>query len=318
MNCELISIVVPIYDVEEFLPRCLDSIIGQTYQNIEIILVDDGSPDNAGLICNNYTKLDCRISVYHLHNRGVANARLYGVEHSNGKYIVFVDPDDWVSPTYVETLYSHMNDDVDIVACGFTRVDRRVGHIYTLRNEIISSDEYIHRLLVNEIYKAPWGKIFRRSSMTLSCFHSVIRGQDFLMNLEIATHTKTISLIDHTLYYYCHRDNPAIKRITTSFEFKKDFYNKVITIIDSYDLLERYQDELFHLAMEQIYSLLATGVQCSADDDWIKSVLESSKGMKLSFRAKLICFAIKHPRLQHLFYYCRESVASIYRRAIKK
>ena len=106
MKNELISIVVPIYNVEKYLEKCVESILRQTYKNIEIILVDDGSPDLCGEICENYKKIDKRITVIHKKNGGLSDARNYGIKHSNGKYITFIDSDDYVERDYIEYLYN--------------------------------------------------------------------------------------------------------------------------------------------------------------------------------------------------------------------
>lgn len=101
----LISVIVPIYKVENFLHRCIDSILCQTYEQIEIILVDDGSPDRCGNICEEYRKIDSRIRVFHKNNGGLSDARNYGVERANGDFITFIDSDDYIAKDYIEYLY---------------------------------------------------------------------------------------------------------------------------------------------------------------------------------------------------------------------
>ena len=106
MDNELVSIVIPIYNVEKYIEKCLDSVIKQTYKNIEIILVDDGSPDNCGKICDSYANNDKRIQVIHKENGGLSDARNVGIERANGKYITFVDSDDYIELDYIEYLYT--------------------------------------------------------------------------------------------------------------------------------------------------------------------------------------------------------------------
>lgn len=100
-----VSVIVPVYKVEPYLRQCLDSLIGQTKQEIEIILIDDGSPDNCGQICEEYAKKDSRIKVFHQENQGLAQTRNNGLEASTADYIMFVDSDDWVAPTFCEQAY---------------------------------------------------------------------------------------------------------------------------------------------------------------------------------------------------------------------
>ena len=105
----LISVVVPIYNVEKYLKKCLDSILSQSYTNLEIILVDDGSPDNCGKICDEYRNKDSRIIVIHKKNGGLSSARNAGIDICKGEYLSFIDSDDFISPTYIEDLYSAIN-----------------------------------------------------------------------------------------------------------------------------------------------------------------------------------------------------------------
>ena len=131
---KLISIIIPVYKVENCVAKCLDSVISQTYQNWELILVDDGSPDNSGLICDKYARKDDRIKVFHVVNAGPSNARNYGLDNATGSYVCFIDSDDWVEPTYLEHLYSGIQPDgVGIVLGGhfrdevFKTIKRSIG-----------------------------------------------------------------------------------------------------------------------------------------------------------------------------------------------
>ena len=122
MNNELISVIVPVYKVENYLRECLDSIINQTYKNLEIILVDDGSPDKSGEICDEYALKDSRITVYHTENKGQAHARNYGLDRCRGDYITFIDSDDIVKNSYVEKLFALLKYyDSDMSACSVER-----------------------------------------------------------------------------------------------------------------------------------------------------------------------------------------------------
>ena len=105
MKEPLISVVIPVYKVENYLERCVNSVINQTYKNLEIILVDDGSPDNCGIICDRYAEVDDRVKVIHKKNGGLSSARNSGIDISSGKYITFIDSDDWVDKDYVEYLF---------------------------------------------------------------------------------------------------------------------------------------------------------------------------------------------------------------------
>ncbi len=114
-----ISVIVPVYKVEAYLPRCVDSILAQTFNDFELWLVDDGSPDNCGKICDEYASRDSRIHVIHKQNGGLSSARNAALDVCNGKYVSFVDSDDWVTPDFLESLYDTLADfDADISVCG--------------------------------------------------------------------------------------------------------------------------------------------------------------------------------------------------------
>lgn len=167
----LISVIVPVYNVEAFLPKCLESIINQTYKNIEIILVDDGSTDNSGKICDFYKIQDKRIKVIHKFNGGISSARNYGLKVIRGEYILFVDSDDWLDENHIQTLALYTNKE-RIVCCGYKRIigNNIITHcveniLKCNQSEFINvlQDYEIKRLrkyLINPIGNYMWNKIF--------------------------------------------------------------------------------------------------------------------------------------------------------------
>ena len=137
----MVSIIVPIYKVEEYLSQCIDSILCQTYSDLEIILVDDGSPDNSGSICEEYAKKDKRIKVIHKENQGLGMARNSGLELATGEFVCFVDSDDWLAENAVETWIRYqIIDNADMVMCNYDKRDNNNSLIYQYRivNEAVS------------------------------------------------------------------------------------------------------------------------------------------------------------------------------------
>ena len=163
---DLISIVVPIYKVEKYINKCIESILNQTYKNLEIILVDDGSPDNCGKIADEYAKKDNRIKVIHKKNGGLSDARNAGIDIVKGKYIAFVDSDDYIEKEYIEIMYNAIRTNkVKIVQCGINKVndDGKVLDSYGyLDNELINSK----RIIEEKYTKYPisnvvaWNKLY--------------------------------------------------------------------------------------------------------------------------------------------------------------
>lgn len=159
------SVIVPVYMVERYLSRCLDSIVRQTYDNLEIILVDDGSPDRCGAICDDYAGRDQRIIVLHKENAGVSEARNRGLDIATGEYIMFVDSDDYVDKTIVAKLIEAMEDgDADITMC--SGYDNCEGDIeerhYFDSNQEFGNEEVMHLILKDKIGSQPWGKLFKK------------------------------------------------------------------------------------------------------------------------------------------------------------
>ena len=127
---DLISIIVPVYNVEKYIHECVDSIINQTYKNIEIILVDDGSPDNCGKICDEYAKKDNRIKVIHKPNGGLSDARNHGIDVANGEWLMFIDSDDWIEPNMAEKLlHSALNNKADLAISSVILFDEEKEYI---------------------------------------------------------------------------------------------------------------------------------------------------------------------------------------------
>ena len=161
---DLITIVIPIYKVQEYLEKCLNSVICQTYTNLEIILVDDGSPDNCGQICDDYAKKDSRIKVIHKENGGLSDARNAGIKNATGKYITFVDSDDYITEDYVEYLYNLIKkNDSKLSICGIKTVwknDKKCENEKE-RIECLNSQEVFERMLFAKgIEVAAYGKLY--------------------------------------------------------------------------------------------------------------------------------------------------------------
>lgn len=195
----LISIIVPVYKVEKYLKRCVDSILTQTYQNMEIILVDDGSPDNCGAICDRYKKTDNRVVVIHKRNGGLSDARNTAIPLAKGEYISFIDSDDWISSYYVEHLYEAVAKcDADIGISWFENIFEgnknnfsvREGTSYIVQKGVLDkySISFLNSISYTEnCYHCQYANIMRVSDITL--------GDSWGSNLDIQEQRKGVSLI---------------------------------------------------------------------------------------------------------------------------
>ena len=201
----MISVIIPVYGVEKYLSRCLDSIINQTYRDLEIILVDDGSPDNSGKICDEYAAKDSRIKVIHKENGGLSSARNAGLDVATGEYIGFVDSDDWIEPQTYNMLFSAIEkNNSDIAICGH----RMVYDNTSTSKATYSNDEYLsYDLLWNEIFgklnNAAWNKLYRKNLIDDLRFPiGVIHGEDLIFNLNYLKNCKCGVINKTPLYNY--------------------------------------------------------------------------------------------------------------------
>lgn len=161
---DLITVVIPIYKVETFLAKCLDSVLNQTYKNLEIILVEDGSPDNCGKICDDYANKDKRIKVIHKENGGLSDARNKGINKATGKYITFIDSDDYIDDDYVECLYKTIKEDNTKMSICSHRVVYDTGRIIekeTKERTVLDSKKVLERILYDDgIDLSAWAKLY--------------------------------------------------------------------------------------------------------------------------------------------------------------
>jgi len=224
----MISVIMPIYKVEKYLDRTISSVLSQTHTDLELLLVDDGSPDNSGAICDEWAKKDPRIKVFHIPNSGVSYARNYGIERAQGEYIAFIDSDDFVKPEWLSDMYSvAKNTGADLVKGSLVRFveddddlknhGRYVYHDIAIRssdrfeNEQISAYEYHRRLITDYRYSTPIHLI--KSDIQKKCLFAVgKRNEDYLCYFSILEYTENIQIIDSVCYCYgTHEDS-----ITTS------------------------------------------------------------------------------------------------------
>ena len=206
-NQPLLSVIVPVYKVENYLQRCLDSIISQTYKNLEIILVDDGSPDNSGKICDEYVQKDKRIKVIHQKNKGQGAARNAGIGASKGELITFIDSDDWIECNMYEIMISKLRQyNLDIIKCAIVETDgsktkRELNHKTTKINVVIS--ENIFDLYFTEFTcKVIWNGVYKRNIIENVEYPEGLVAEDNYVSGMYLHKAKRIMLIDNILYNY--------------------------------------------------------------------------------------------------------------------
>lgn len=212
---QLISVIVPIYRVEQYLDRCLVSIVDQTYDNLEIILVDDGSPDRCSVICDTWAQKDSRIKVIHKKNGGLSDARNAGLAVASGEFISFIDSDDWLQPNFFSALFSAMvNSGAEVAECATTYVTedgtaikvREVAHPRTLDRV-----EALRRLVLEDgVYQTVWNKLYRRDAIQEIPFAVGKYNEDEFWTYKVFDRIHKLATVDIPLYNYLQRGTSII------------------------------------------------------------------------------------------------------------
>ena len=221
-----VSVIVPVYNVEKYLERCVESLLSQTFTDHEIILVDDGSKDNSGILCDDLKKRDDRIRVFHKENGGLSDARNYGVDNAKGEYIAFVDSDDYVSKDYLSLLVSGIeNCGADVFQVGYYNVVNGVvdDSPYEQEEKIFDSFGAFNNLYGDESKYGPldfltWDKIYKKQLFFSLSFAKGLRCEDAIFTSEAVMHCKKIAVTSKKAYYYCRREDSIMGNMQKSKE----------------------------------------------------------------------------------------------------
>ena len=262
----ILSVIVPVYNAEEALRRCVDSILDQDWKDLELILVDDGSRDSSGDICDEYAKKDGRVRVIHKPNSGVSDSRNRALDMARGKYIQFADSDDWIAhDASAELLRTAEEHGCDMVISDFYRVvGKRVQQKGNIDEEgVFSREQYAEYMMEDPAdfyYGVLWNKLYRRELIELHGLRmdpKVRWCEDFMFNLEYILHAETFCAVHKPLYYYVKTKGslvsqsmslPKLVRMKAAvFEYYQDFYKNV------------FSEEEYQKARLKVYSFLIDG-----------------------------------------------------------
>lgn len=320
---ELVSIIIPVYNVCDFLPRCIDSIIKQTYRAFELILVDDGSVDGSSEVCDHYAQMDPRVKVIHQKNAGVSTARNVGMDISSGEYLSFIDADDWIEPDYVERLASAIAEhNVDVAAVGFKyiyengkREEMEICDAY----EILSYTEALNQAMdpIKPWVGFAWNKMIKRTIIMNNSIRfdtEISLCEDSLFNYTAFLHLKKVVKIPGSLYnYYIRHDSATRKAITSNFSSlgtKIVAFEKASILVDEYmeggQFYSRINSTLFIAIVQYLSTMFSANLydKCivSSMAEKIDKVSSKIKVRKLpmGIYARYIIFKM-HPRLLYFF-----------------
>ena len=211
----MISVIIPVYNVEPYLRKCLDSVVNQTYKELEILIIDDGSTDGSGAICDEYAKTDKRIRVFHTENRGLSCARNLGLDEAKGEWIGFVDSDDWIEPDMYEVLLKNAEKTgADVVECGYSRIYPDSVYIRQKEELIINGGkEAIHALFQHKINETVWNKLWSRKSFCVIRFPEGRVFEDVATTYRLLNAANYICTVSPVKYCYRVRKDSISRKI---------------------------------------------------------------------------------------------------------
>ena len=254
MPCEkpLLSIIVPVYDVENYLQKCIDSILAQTFTDFELILVDDGSPDNCPALCDAAAAKDARIRVLHQKNGGLSAARNAGLDVARGEWIGFVDSDDYIAPEMYETLYKAVQSTgADLALCDYVKVDE-TGALCTQTHVAVPQKSLTGRELLQKAYwttvQIACNKLYHRAIFAQLRYPVGKLNEDFFVIPEICLNTQKAVVVPDVLYYYVQRGDSIMGKSRT---------------LRHYDAAEAAQHYWNCLVENRVYETLPAAAECT-------------------------------------------------------
>ena len=251
----MITIIVPIYNVEQYLQNCVDSIINQTYTNLEILLIDDGSQDRCGEICDEYAKKDGRVRVFHTENRGLSASRNLGLREAKGEFIGFVDSDDWIEPEMYDVLLRKMKEtDADICVCGYWSEGVSSTKQFHYTDALYNEKEAMTALIHGKIGNYTWNKLYRKDAFQGISFPVGRYYEDVDILCEVLSNSGSIKVLDTAKYHYRQR----AFSITNSHS-GKNLFDYADAYLTRLKYLEEQQPQIFAENKDEILQSVATG-----------------------------------------------------------
>ena len=305
MQQGLIGVIVPVYKVEKYIAECIDSILAQTYTNFRLILVDDGTPDNAGKICDEYAKKDPRIIVIHQENAGVTRARARGVaEAIDCEFITFVDSDDTLPPSALNDLICKIEDDIDIVAA--SRQD------FVLEEKLINTIDYRKSIISEFISCGPVAKLYRKRLFTKTAFNidsRIIAYEDLVMNIRLSQNCKGfIRSTDKITYHYRNNPDSASHNFKDSDTFELLLYNTLKSSFTENEL-KIYINDIINLFFRIWDNQFGYNYKSNEWSNWriSKEILQDIKKYKISIgKIQKLLFVSNCPTLRYILVFARK------------
>ncbi|MBQ7665791.1 MAG: glycosyltransferase [Synergistaceae bacterium] len=337
-SCPLISVIVPIYKVEKYLDRCITSIVNQTYTNLEIILVDDGSPDNCPAMCDEWAKRDERIRVIHKENGGLSSARNAGLDVMNGEYVSMIDSDDFILPEMFETLYRLMiENDADLGISGYfyvdengIRIDKDDMHFKKEREsednetfDVLSAEEALKIFVTSQdiyevlCYLVIWNKLYSVRIFQELRFFDGSHYEDDIAAHHILGESRRTVITHRKLYMYVQRDDSIMGNMWKGYFTARDIEDDLLRFTDRYEYLRSIR--LNDLAYEVLVQSYRHAMYLLMRESYIKYFREFNRSIisifTLCLRSPGIRMKLRSAKL--LLKVLRNVIRDIYRTAKK-
>ena len=268
-----ISVIVPVYNTEKFLHRCIDSVLVQTYKDFELLLIDDGSKDSSGAICDEYAEKDARVRVFHKENGGVSSARNLGLDNAKGEWITFVDADDWVDDCWLQSINSEVyrHSDTDIIRYGYNCYNEEGVFLESVRAECTMIADNPEQFIVysesNKYYEMVWNSAFRTTLVSNIRFRTDIQwSEDYLFMYECFACARKMLILDCALYHYRNRTDGLSREASPEKIIRAigDNYSACIPLLkSSFEKRKKKKNYLYH--SNKAVSMLYTDKQTTYD-----------------------------------------------------
>ncbi|MEG0826008.1 MAG: glycosyltransferase [Bacilli bacterium] len=289
-----VSIIVPVYNVEQYIDKCLNSLVNQTLKEIEIIVVNDGTKDNSQIIIDKYKNKYSIIKSFIKENGGLSDARNYGMTKARGKYIAFVDSDDYIDITMYEKLYKKAiskNFDITICDC-YSSLNNKLTFIDSnIKNDLLNKQQ-IKQCFIN-IYPTAWNKLYKKELLNNISFKKGVWYEDVEFLYRLLPRVKTVGVVKEPLYYYLQRDGAITSQVNEKIYHYIDNWNGILDYYKTNNLLNEYYNELEYSYVRYIYATFMKRVLSFDYENYKKALNTAIDNVNHNF---------KHYRHNKLFY----------------
>lgn len=319
-NLPLISVIVPIYNIETYLPYCLDSIAQQTYSNIEVILVNDGSSDNSETICHEFCNKDNRFHIINQENGGTSYARNTGIKHAKGSYICFIDGDDYIHPQMIDILYHNLVS--NNLSCAICKEKRTFEHLtpQPIRNypsRKVSQEEIIKNMFTwsGESLKwlYPWNKLFERKIIDNNRFNLIFYEEDIDLMMRIYLTLPEIAFVEEELYYYFQRQysishSNLLRNAAVRIDVRTHFFDYISDMAPDHlkeKYLSYYLIQFYKIIVQTRYNAYHSSFEDITNANIQKALEKTYDSFKnnseIPFYIKCLrCYDINHPNVYRI------------------